>query len=284
MAEHERRLLREFDDPRHRERFAAAGDARAAFGRGRPGRGRPPAPRSPRAGPRPARRERPTGISAWLDGNTHRGTVGRAGARRELLRAPTGNSSPVTFVSARRSGAHAAWGARSLGRSAFQTARHHAPIPRKPIMIQPPLLFSGTSNRELADEIAKKMQTRIGNALVDRFKNDECRIEIRENVRGAEVFVLQSLCRTPVGRLGQRRGDGTLADDRRAAPRIRPPHHRRHPVLRLREARQEDERPRADLGQAAGQHAARRRARNASSPSTFTRRRSRASSTSRSTT
>src|SRR6204780_1881920 len=43
------------------------------------------------------------------------------------------------------------------------------------------------------------MQTRIGNALVDRFKNDECRIEIRENVRGAEVFVLQSLCRTPWG-------------------------------------------------------------------------------------
>jgi ribose-phosphate pyrophosphokinase len=66
-------------------------------------------------------------------------------------------------------------------------------------VIQPPLLFSGTSNRELADEIAKKMQTRIGNALVDRFKNDECRIEIRENVRGAEVFVLQSLCRTPWG-------------------------------------------------------------------------------------
>ena len=66
-------------------------------------------------------------------------------------------------------------------------------------MIQPPLLFSGTSNRLLADEIAKRMQTRVGNALVDRFKNDECRIEIRENVRGAEVFVVQSLCRSPEG-------------------------------------------------------------------------------------
>ncbi|HEY0395302.1 MAG TPA: ribose-phosphate pyrophosphokinase [Candidatus Elarobacter sp.] len=66
-------------------------------------------------------------------------------------------------------------------------------------MIQPPLLFSGTSNRQLADEIAKRMQTRVGNALVDRFKNDECRIEIRENVRGAEVFVIQSLCRSPQG-------------------------------------------------------------------------------------
>ncbi|MBV8299900.1 MAG: ribose-phosphate pyrophosphokinase [Candidatus Eremiobacteraeota bacterium] len=63
-------------------------------------------------------------------------------------------------------------------------------------MVQPPLLFSGTSNRQLAEEIAKKMQTRVGNALVDRFKNEEVRIEIRENVRGAEVFVVQSLCRS----------------------------------------------------------------------------------------
>ena len=66
-------------------------------------------------------------------------------------------------------------------------------------MIQPPLLFSGSSNRELADKIAKRMQTRVGNALVDRFKNEECRIEIRENVRGAEVFVLQSICNSPSG-------------------------------------------------------------------------------------
>jgi ribose-phosphate pyrophosphokinase len=63
----------------------------------------------------------------------------------------------------------------------------------------PPLLFSGTSNRGLADEVARRMQTRVANALVDQFKNGECRVEIRENVRGAEVFVLQSLCRTPWG-------------------------------------------------------------------------------------
>jgi ribose-phosphate pyrophosphokinase len=66
-------------------------------------------------------------------------------------------------------------------------------------MIQQPLLFSGTSNRELAEKIAKRMQTRVGNALVDRFKNEECRIEIRENVRGAEVFVLQSICNSASG-------------------------------------------------------------------------------------
>jgi ribose-phosphate pyrophosphokinase len=59
---------------------------------------------------------------------------------------------------------------------------------------QKPLVFSGNSNRGLAEEIAKKMDTRVGSALVDRFRNEECRIEIKENVRGAEVFVVQSLC------------------------------------------------------------------------------------------
>jgi ribose-phosphate pyrophosphokinase len=43
------------------------------------------------------------------------------------------------------------------------------------------------------------METRLGSALVDKFKNEECRIEIRENVRGAEVFVVQSICRAPNG-------------------------------------------------------------------------------------
>lgn len=66
-------------------------------------------------------------------------------------------------------------------------------------MIQKPLLFSGNSSVELAREIAHKMETRVGSALVDKFKNEECRIEIRENVRGAEVFVLQSVCKSPGG-------------------------------------------------------------------------------------
>ncbi len=66
-------------------------------------------------------------------------------------------------------------------------------------VIQKPLLFSGNSNIELAREIAQRMDTRVGSALVDKFKNEECRIEIRENVRGAEVFVIQSICRAPNG-------------------------------------------------------------------------------------
>jgi ribose-phosphate pyrophosphokinase len=66
-------------------------------------------------------------------------------------------------------------------------------------VIQKPLLFCGTSNPGLAAEIAQRMETRVGNALVDKFRNEECRIEIKENVRGAEVFVLQSLCKSPGG-------------------------------------------------------------------------------------
>jgi ribose-phosphate pyrophosphokinase len=66
-------------------------------------------------------------------------------------------------------------------------------------VIQNPLLFTGNSNIELAREIATRMNTRLGGALVDKFKNEECRIEIKENVRGAEVFVVQSICRASNG-------------------------------------------------------------------------------------
>ncbi len=66
-------------------------------------------------------------------------------------------------------------------------------------MTQKPLLFSGNSNPELAAEIARAMETRVGHALVTRFKNEETRIQIQENVRGAEIFVIQSICRSPDG-------------------------------------------------------------------------------------
>ena len=43
------------------------------------------------------------------------------------------------------------------------------------------------------------MKISLGDALVTKFKNEETRIEIRENVRGAEVFVVQSICKAPNG-------------------------------------------------------------------------------------
>ena len=61
-----------------------------------------------------------------------------------------------------------------------------------------PVLFSGNSNPELAREIARKMGLHdVGKALVTTFANDECRVEIHENVRGADVFVIQSICKPP---------------------------------------------------------------------------------------
>ena len=62
-----------------------------------------------------------------------------------------------------------------------------------------PLIFSGTANPQLAEEIAKRLKLHVGKALVSEFKNQETRIEIGENVRGSEVFVVQSICKSPAG-------------------------------------------------------------------------------------
>jgi ribose-phosphate pyrophosphokinase len=61
------------------------------------------------------------------------------------------------------------------------------------------LLFSGNSNQKLAEEIARRLKLHVGNALVSAFKNEETRVEIRENVRGSEIFVIQSICKAPNG-------------------------------------------------------------------------------------
>jgi ribose-phosphate pyrophosphokinase len=54
------------------------------------------------------------------------------------------------------------------------------------------IIFSGNSNPGLAAEVSNYLNTPLGNALVSRFKDGESRIEILENVRGADVFILQS--------------------------------------------------------------------------------------------
>jgi ribose-phosphate pyrophosphokinase len=55
-------------------------------------------------------------------------------------------------------------------------------------------LFSGNSNLPLAHDVASCLGLHPGRALVGRFANEETRIRIEENVRGCDVFVLQSLC------------------------------------------------------------------------------------------
>jgi ribose-phosphate pyrophosphokinase len=55
-------------------------------------------------------------------------------------------------------------------------------------------LFTGNSNPELASEIAKVLDTPVGEARVSRFSDGETFCEIRENVRGLDTYVVQSTC------------------------------------------------------------------------------------------
>ncbi|TWI00876.1 ribose-phosphate pyrophosphokinase [Luteimonas cucumeris] len=56
------------------------------------------------------------------------------------------------------------------------------------------LVFSGNANRPLAMSVCKELGIRMGKALVGRFSDGEVQIEIEENVRGQDVFVLQPTC------------------------------------------------------------------------------------------
>jgi len=53
------------------------------------------------------------------------------------------------------------------------------------------LIFSGNANRPLADAVCKELGIRLGKALVSRFSDGEVQVEIEENVRRQEVFVIQ---------------------------------------------------------------------------------------------
>ncbi|PYE87346.1 ribose-phosphate pyrophosphokinase [Phyllobacterium leguminum] len=53
-------------------------------------------------------------------------------------------------------------------------------------------LFAGNSNRMLAEAVAKYLDIPLGKATVRRFADQEIFVEIQENVRGEDVFVLQS--------------------------------------------------------------------------------------------
>ncbi|MGB9810621.1 MAG: ribose-phosphate diphosphokinase [Dictyoglomus turgidum] len=54
-------------------------------------------------------------------------------------------------------------------------------------------LYSGTSNRELAEEVAKYLGVELGEIEIRRFSDGEIYARIAKSVRGAEVYVIQSL-------------------------------------------------------------------------------------------
>jgi ribose-phosphate pyrophosphokinase len=56
------------------------------------------------------------------------------------------------------------------------------------------MVFSGNANLALSEGIAKKLNMRLGMAAVGRFSDGEVAVEIEENVRGKDVFVIQPTC------------------------------------------------------------------------------------------
>ncbi len=58
-------------------------------------------------------------------------------------------------------------------------------------------IFSGNANRPLAEEICSHLGVPLGQGSVTRFSDGEVYVQILENVRGADVFVVQPTC-TPV--------------------------------------------------------------------------------------
>lgn len=55
-------------------------------------------------------------------------------------------------------------------------------------------IFAGNSNRSLAEEICAYVGVSLGAADIRRFSDGEIAVEITENVRGGDIFVLQSIC------------------------------------------------------------------------------------------
>jgi ribose-phosphate pyrophosphokinase len=56
------------------------------------------------------------------------------------------------------------------------------------------LVFSGRSNPQLAAEMAKCLGTELGSVIIKTFSDGESYVQIQENVRGRDVFIVQSTC------------------------------------------------------------------------------------------
>ena len=56
------------------------------------------------------------------------------------------------------------------------------------------VLFTGNANQGLAREIASQLGVERGKAMVGRFSDGEVRIEVQQNVRARDIFVVQPTC------------------------------------------------------------------------------------------
>ncbi len=56
------------------------------------------------------------------------------------------------------------------------------------------MVFTGNANKPLANDIARELGTPIGKAVVGRFSDGEVAVEIQENIRGNDIYLIQSTC------------------------------------------------------------------------------------------
>ena len=63
------------------------------------------------------------------------------------------------------------------------------------------IVFSGTSNPDLAEGVARHLGIELGNVKIRKFANGEIYVRYLESVRGADVFIVQSLCAPGVSRV-----------------------------------------------------------------------------------
>ena len=56
------------------------------------------------------------------------------------------------------------------------------------------MIFTGNANPELAKKVVERLDIPLGKADVGRFSDGEVSVEIQENVRGKDVFIIQSTC------------------------------------------------------------------------------------------
>ncbi len=56
------------------------------------------------------------------------------------------------------------------------------------------MLFTGNASKQLANAIATRLNIHLGKAVVAKFSDGEINVEILENVRGKDVFIIQSTC------------------------------------------------------------------------------------------
>ena len=96
-----------------------------------------------------------------------------------------------------RQSVRASSGARSGDPSGPAVGWQDSPSPGGPplfVVLKALTIFSGNANRELAQAICRYVETPLGRAEVTRFADGEVYVEINENVRGVNCFVVQPTC------------------------------------------------------------------------------------------